>query len=192
MSKAWTVCFLGFFFLKLKLALRFSTSNMARNAFEINCIFYKYRNRTMLYNHLALQLSTFYKNELMFSCFCLCRYPNVPLKERVKTAQNWYHGFCKKWTLLKWKTKLLPWLQLDGNVLYLSQAAKIGAYSLSRDSRRLQRIPLENFSGHKGDVCRFVLTDSHLISGGRSRNTYFFSAGLSPFHPIQPHLFPPT
>uniref|UniRef100_A0A3B3VP21 F-box and WD repeat domain containing 4 n=1 Tax=Poecilia latipinna TaxID=48699 RepID=A0A3B3VP21_9TELE len=93
-------------------------------------------------------------------------YPNIPLKERVKTAQNWYHGFCKKWTLLKWKTKLLPWLQLDGDVLYLSQAAKIGAYSLNHDSRRLQRIPLENYSGHKGDVCRFVLTDSHLISAG--------------------------
>ncbi|MEQ2305867.1 hypothetical protein AMECASPLE_002354 [Ameca splendens] len=93
-------------------------------------------------------------------------YPNIPLKVRVKTAQNWYNGVCKRWILLKWKTKLLPWLQLDEDVLYLSQAAKIGAYPLYHDSRRLQRNPLEIFSGHKGDVCRFVLTDSHLISGG--------------------------
>lgn len=92
---------------------------MARNAFAINCIFYKYKNITMLYNHLALQLSTFYKNELMFSCFCLCRYPNVPLKERVKTAQNWYHGFCKKWTLLKWKTKYVNHLLLLGKASYI-------------------------------------------------------------------------
>uniref|UniRef100_A0A3Q2Q6R0 F-box and WD repeat domain containing 4 n=1 Tax=Fundulus heteroclitus TaxID=8078 RepID=A0A3Q2Q6R0_FUNHE len=93
-------------------------------------------------------------------------YPNIPLKERVRTAQNWYKGVCKRWILLRWKTKLLPWLQLDEDVLYLSQAAKIGAYPLHHDSRRLQRNPVEIFSGHKGDVCRFVLTDSHLISGG--------------------------
>ncbi|TNN86252.1 F-box/WD repeat-containing protein 4 [Liparis tanakae] len=93
-------------------------------------------------------------------------YPSIPLKERVKIAQNWYDGVCKKAINLKWKTKLLPWLQLDGNVLFLSQAADIGAYRLGTDSGKLQRKSLEIYSGHTGDVCRFVLTDSHLISGG--------------------------
>ncbi|XP_038124461.1 F-box/WD repeat-containing protein 4 [Cyprinodon tularosa] len=92
-------------------------------------------------------------------------YPGIPLKQRVKTAQNWYNGVCKRWILLKWKTKLLPWLQLDKDMLYLSQAAKVGAYPL-HPSRRLQTNPQEVFRGHQGDVCRFVLTDSHLISGG--------------------------
>eukprot|EP00064_Thunnus_orientalis_P015059 superscaffoldBa00002724_g15108 len=62
---------------------------------------------------------------------------------------------------------LLPWLQLDGDVLFLSQAADIGVYHLRQDYGRLQRNPLKIYSGHNGDVCRFVLTDSHLISGGR-------------------------
>ncbi|KAM9364596.1 F-box/WD repeat-containing protein 4 isoform 2-T2 [Pholidichthys leucotaenia] len=93
-------------------------------------------------------------------------YPHVPLKERVKIAQNWRDGVCRKAILLKWKTILLPWLQLDRDVLFLSQAADIGAFHLHQESRRLQRRPFEVYSGHKGDVCRFVLTDSHLISGG--------------------------
>ncbi|XP_045912075.1 F-box/WD repeat-containing protein 4-like [Micropterus dolomieu] len=93
-------------------------------------------------------------------------YPHIPLKERVKIAQNWYDGVCKGAVPLKWKTKLLPWLQLDWDTLFLSQAADIGAYHLWQDSGRLQRKPFEIYSGHKGDVCRFVLTDSHLISGG--------------------------
>uniref|UniRef100_A0A3B4UXK4 F-box and WD repeat domain containing 4 n=1 Tax=Seriola dumerili TaxID=41447 RepID=A0A3B4UXK4_SERDU len=93
-------------------------------------------------------------------------YPHIPLKERVKIAQNWRDGVCKRAILLKWKTKLLPWLQLDGDVLFLSQAADIGAYHLRQDSGRLQRNPFEIYSGHNGDVCHFVLTDSHLISGG--------------------------
>ncbi|XP_071337758.1 F-box/WD repeat-containing protein 4 isoform X1 [Trachinotus anak] len=93
-------------------------------------------------------------------------YPHIPLKERVKIAQNWSDGVCKRSIPLKWKTKLLPWLQLDGDVLFLSQAADIGAYHLRQDSGRLQRHPFEIYSGHSGDVCHFVLTDSHLISGG--------------------------
>lgn len=93
-------------------------------------------------------------------------YPHIPLKERVKIAQNWYDGVYRKATPLKWKTKLLPWLQLDGNILFLSQAAVIGAYHQNQDTGRLQRSPFEIYSGHKGDVCRFALTDSHVISGG--------------------------
>lgn len=63
--------------------------------------------------------------------------------------------------------RLLPWLQLDGDTLFLSQAADIKVYHIHKDSGRLQRSPFEVYSGHKGDVCRFVLTDSLLISGGR-------------------------
>ncbi|XP_028983051.1 F-box/WD repeat-containing protein 4 isoform X2 [Betta splendens] len=93
-------------------------------------------------------------------------YPHIPLKDRVKIALNWREGSCKRAALLKWKTKLLPWLQLEGNVLFLAQDATIGAYHVHKDSGRLQRCPFQIYSGHSGDVCRFVLTDSYLISGG--------------------------
>ncbi|XP_029962726.1 F-box/WD repeat-containing protein 4 [Salarias fasciatus] len=93
-------------------------------------------------------------------------YPHIPLKERVRTAQNWHDGVCRKEVLLKWKTKLLPWLQLDGDTLFVSQAADIRAHRIRRESGRLQQRPSRIYSGHRGDVCRFVSTPSHLISGG--------------------------
>lgn len=93
-------------------------------------------------------------------------YPHIPLKERVRTAQNWYDGVCRRDILLKWKTKLLPWLQLDRDILFMSQAADIQAYHIHRESGRLQQRPSQVYLGHRGDVCRFICTQSHLISGG--------------------------
>uniref|UniRef100_A0A3Q4AZC2 F-box domain-containing protein n=1 Tax=Mola mola TaxID=94237 RepID=A0A3Q4AZC2_MOLML len=104
-------------------------------------------------------------------------YGHIPLKKRVKTAQNWYDGVCRRTTPLKWKTKLLPWLQLDGDVLFLSQAADVETYYLRHDTRKLHRNPSEVYSGHKGDVCRFVLTDSHLVSGGSDGKILVHSRG---------------
>ncbi|XP_028323946.1 F-box/WD repeat-containing protein 4 isoform X2 [Gouania willdenowi] len=93
-------------------------------------------------------------------------YPHIPLKDRVRIALNWYGGICKKTIALKWKLKLLPWLQLDGDTLFLSQASDIKAYRLHKVSRRLQPRPFDVYSGQQGDVCCFTLMDSHLISGG--------------------------
>ncbi|XP_053358007.1 F-box/WD repeat-containing protein 4 isoform X2 [Clarias gariepinus] len=94
-------------------------------------------------------------------------YPNITLKDRVKISQNWRRGACRNNVLLKWKINLLPWIQLDGDVLYLSQAADIGAYDLRGSERgRFQHNRVDVFSGHQEDVCRFTLTDAHLISAG--------------------------
>lgn len=64
-------------------------------------------------------------------------------------------------------SRLLPWLQLDRDVLFLSQASDIASYKLCQDTGKLHRNPSEIYSGQKGDVCHFALTNSHLISGGR-------------------------
>lgn len=94
-------------------------------------------------------------------------YPGIPLKDRVKVSQNWSRGVCRKDVLLKWKINLLPWIQLDDDVLYLSQAADIGAYHLrGAEGGRFQHNRLGVFSGHEEDVCRFTLTDAHLVSAG--------------------------
>ncbi|KAK5853463.1 hypothetical protein PBY51_014612 [Eleginops maclovinus] len=114
-------------------------------------------------------------------------YPHLQLKERVKVAHNWFDGLCKRTIPLKWKTKLLPWLQLDGDMLYLSQAADIGAFHLCQDSGRLQRPPSEIFLGHQGDVCRFVLTDSHLVSGGSDGRILVHSRGRDTFVELSGH-----
>ncbi|XP_036430165.1 F-box/WD repeat-containing protein 4 [Colossoma macropomum] len=94
-------------------------------------------------------------------------YPTILLKDRVKISQNWSRGVCRKDVLLKWKINLLPWIQLDDDVLYLSQAADIGAYHLrGPEGGRFQHNRLTVFSGHQEDVCRFTLTDTHLVSAG--------------------------
>uniref|UniRef100_UPI00398EC477 F-box/WD repeat-containing protein 4 isoform X2 n=1 Tax=Pristiophorus japonicus TaxID=55135 RepID=UPI00398EC477 len=61
---------------------------------------------------------------------------------------------------------LLPWLQLDDQWLYLSQAADIRAYQLTQNGVGLQRRPVSIYTGHRDDVCRFVVSESHVISGG--------------------------
>ncbi|XP_077679450.1 F-box/WD repeat-containing protein 4 isoform X2 [Eretmochelys imbricata] len=94
----------------------------------------------------------------------------IPVKERVKVSQNWRRGRCRRETLLKWKRNLMPWMHLDGEYLYLSQAEDIRAYRFRPDSAGLQRHPQAIFSGHQEDVCRFVLASSHIVSGGGDGN----------------------
>ncbi|XP_027577602.1 F-box/WD repeat-containing protein 4 [Pipra filicauda] len=90
----------------------------------------------------------------------------IPVKERVKVSQNWRHGRCRRETVLKWKCNLMPWMELDGEYLYLSQAENIQAYPICPEGTGLQRHPQAIFSGHQEDVCRFVLVNSHIVSGG--------------------------
>ncbi|KAK4821521.1 hypothetical protein QYF61_021924 [Mycteria americana] len=65
---------------------------------------------------------------------------------------------------------LMPWMELDGEYLYLSQAENIQAYQLCPGGTGLQRHPQAIFSGHQEDVCRFVLVNSHIVSGGGDGN----------------------
>ncbi|XP_072293064.1 F-box/WD repeat-containing protein 4 [Eucyclogobius newberryi] len=94
------------------------------------------------------------------------QYPKIPLKDRVRTAQNWSNGLCTKNILIRWRKNLLPWLQMDGNILFLSQAAEIRAHSLHQNGKKIRSQPLQIYSGHNGDVCRFVLNNYYLISSG--------------------------
>ncbi|XP_056617463.1 F-box/WD repeat-containing protein 4 isoform X2 [Triplophysa dalaica] len=92
--------------------------------------------------------------------------PSISLKDRVRVSHNWSRGVCRTEVLLKWKINLLPWIQLDCDVLYLSQAANISAYHLRARGGKLQNNRVALFTGHQEDVCRFILTDTHLISAG--------------------------
>lgn len=86
----------------------------------------------------------------------------------LKTLEAWLSYKCRSNIQpLIFPHSLLPWLQLDGDVLYLSQAADIGAYDLRGAERgRFQHNRVDVFSGHQEDVCRFTLTDAHVISAG--------------------------
>ncbi|CAB1312576.1 unnamed protein product, partial [Coregonus sp. 'balchen'] len=146
---------------------------------------YHFANRDAVFRKIAKEFITleFHDKEQM--------YPHIPLNDRVKVSQNWSHGICRKEVMLKWRINLLPWIHLDGDVLYLSQAADIGVYYLRPDRERLQRSPLALFSGHQEDVsicypgapqeewvpCRVIKQDVNcldcigglIVSGSRDR-----------------------
>uniref|UniRef100_A0ACB8F9C9 F-box/WD repeat-containing protein 4 n=1 Tax=Sphaerodactylus townsendi TaxID=933632 RepID=A0ACB8F9C9_9SAUR len=65
---------------------------------------------------------------------------------------------------------LMPWMQLDSDYLYVSQAEDIQAYWLRPNRTGFQRCPHAVFSGHQEDVCRFVLANGHIVSGGGDGN----------------------
>ncbi|XP_075390822.1 F-box/WD repeat-containing protein 4 isoform X1 [Tenrec ecaudatus] len=90
----------------------------------------------------------------------------VPVKDRVKVSQNWRSGRCREAVLMKWKCSQMPWMQLEGDSLYISQANFILAYQFRPDGASLNRRPLGVFAGHDEDVCHFVLANSHIISAG--------------------------
>ncbi|KAK2496827.1 hypothetical protein MC885_007227 [Smutsia gigantea] len=96
----------------------------------------------------------------------LKRMASVPVKERVKVSQNWKLGRCREGILLKWRCSQMPWMQLEGDSLYVSQANFILAYQFRPDGASLNRRPLGVFAGHDEDVCHFVLANSHIISAG--------------------------
>uniref|UniRef100_U3FMW7 F-box/WD repeat-containing protein 4 n=1 Tax=Callithrix jacchus TaxID=9483 RepID=U3FMW7_CALJA len=91
---------------------------------------------------------------------------SVPVKERVKVSQNWRLGRCREGILLKWRCSQMPWMQLEDDSLYISQANFILAYQFRPDGASLNRRPLGVFAGHDEDVCHFVLANSHIISAG--------------------------
>ncbi|XP_075865938.1 F-box/WD repeat-containing protein 4 isoform X1 [Microcebus murinus] len=91
---------------------------------------------------------------------------SVPVKDRVKVSQNWRLGRCREGILLKWRCRQMPWMQLEDDSLYISQANFILAYQFRPDGASLNRRPLGVFAGHDEDVCHFVLANSHIISAG--------------------------
>ncbi|KAL2769390.1 F-box/WD repeat-containing protein 4 isoform 2 [Daubentonia madagascariensis] len=91
---------------------------------------------------------------------------SVPVKDRVKVSQNWKLGHCREGILLKWRCSQMPWMQLEDDSLYISQANFILAYQFRPDGASLNRRPLGVFAGHDEDVCHFVLANSHIISAG--------------------------
>ena len=62
--------------------------------------------------------------------------------------------------------RYMPWLQLDGRHLYLSQGEKVHCFRLT-DQGRLHKKPLVSFVGQLDDVFRFVVRKDKLLTGGR-------------------------
>uniref|UniRef100_A0A8D0E9P8 F-box and WD repeat domain containing 4 n=1 Tax=Salvator merianae TaxID=96440 RepID=A0A8D0E9P8_SALMN len=126
---------------------------------------YRFTSRDVLWRRLARSCLN-----AGFSALGADLVAGVPVKERVKVSQNWRKGRCRRILLLRWKCNLMPWIQLDDDYLYLSQAEDIQVYWLHPNGTSVQRCPQAVFSGHQEDVCRFVLANGHIVSGGGDGN----------------------
>ncbi|XP_022098257.1 F-box/WD repeat-containing protein 4-like isoform X2 [Acanthaster planci] len=89
----------------------------------------------------------------------------VSLKEKCRISLNWSTGHKRDILLCKFKTRYLPWLQLDGQHLYSSQGDKVHCFRLS-DHGHIFKKPVVSFLGQSGDVSRFVVRNGNLLTSG--------------------------
>ncbi|XP_047409540.1 F-box/WD repeat-containing protein 4 isoform X2 [Sciurus carolinensis] len=94
-------------------------------------------------------------------CRWLRRFTSCDLLWRRIARASLNSGFTRLGTDLQ-----MPWMQLEDDSLYISQANFILAYKFRPDGASLNRRPLGVFAGHDEDVCHFVLANSHIISAG--------------------------
>ncbi|XP_071792667.1 F-box/WD repeat-containing protein 4-like [Asterias amurensis] len=87
------------------------------------------------------------------------------LKEMCRISLNWTRGNKKENLLYKFKTRYLPWLQLDGQQLYLSQGEKVHSFRL-HDNGSIYKKPLVSFHGQLNDVTQFVVKKDRLLTAG--------------------------
>jgi hypothetical protein len=85
--------------------------------------------------------------------------------ERLRICRNWKLGIYSEKTLLYSKTKYIPWLQLDKNLLWLSREGFIRAYR--RNSKGINtREVVHCIKGKtRAEVCRFVKKKNYILSG---------------------------
>uniref|UniRef100_A0A8C9HTM2 F-box and WD repeat domain containing 4 n=1 Tax=Piliocolobus tephrosceles TaxID=591936 RepID=A0A8C9HTM2_9PRIM len=94
-------------------------------------------------------------------CRWLRRFTSCDLLWRRIARASLNSGFTRLGTDLQ-----MPWMQLEDDSLYISQANFVLAYQFRPDGASLNRRPLGVFAGHDEDVCHFVLANSHIISAG--------------------------
>ncbi|XP_068745797.1 F-box/WD repeat-containing protein 4-like isoform X2 [Montipora capricornis] len=86
-------------------------------------------------------------------------------KELCRVSWNWTHGCCKDRNILRFNLNLMPWIQLGrSQQLYVAQAADIILYKSNKHKGQSSWQPLRTFSGHHGDVRKFVIIDGQLVS----------------------------
>ncbi|XP_026294386.1 F-box/WD repeat-containing protein 4 [Frankliniella occidentalis] len=89
----------------------------------------------------------------------------LPCKERCRISQNWNSGRYQETIYLNNRTKFMPWLQLERDILWFSRGRQILA--LKRRLNAIGCVPSLSFVPHREDVSRFVVKSGMVVSGGR-------------------------
>nr|XP_054765880.1 F-box/WD repeat-containing protein 4-like [Lytechinus pictus] len=94
---------------------------------------------------------------------------SLSLREQCRIAHNWSTGFHTEHIYIRFKTGLLPWLQLTTDHLYISNMNKISRYKVQSGGRlrSLQSSKKEiKYTGHSQDVNKFVVKENNVVGGG--------------------------
>ncbi|XP_034233847.1 F-box/WD repeat-containing protein 4-like isoform X1 [Thrips palmi] len=106
--------------------------------------------------NVSNQVSTQVKNRSFSILHC---------KDRCRVSQNWNLGRYEETIFLHNKTKYMPWLQLEKDIVWFSRGRQILA--LKRRANSIATVPALSFKPHKEDVSRFVVKNGKVVSGGR-------------------------
>ncbi|PVD39432.1 hypothetical protein C0Q70_02062 [Pomacea canaliculata] len=88
------------------------------------------------------------------------------LKERYRVAVNWEKGHHQDSWLLRHNIRLLPWVQKDENILWISRGNQICKFHV-KSSGHLREYQIGPLRGLEADVTRFVVKNGLVVSGCR-------------------------
>lgn len=106
------------------------------------------------------------------------------LKERYRVALNWESGQRWETWLLRYGSRLLPWLQFEDDTLWMSVGNVIRKFSLHVSSTRLREHTDGRLQGLCSDATRFVIKNGLCVSGCRQGNVsaWEISSGMQLLH----------
>ncbi|KAK7508522.1 hypothetical protein BaRGS_00000088 [Batillaria attramentaria] len=106
------------------------------------------------------------------------------LKERYRVALNWESGHRWETWLLRYGSRMLPWLQREDNTLWMSVGNVIRKFSLQDNGIRLREHTEGRLQGLHSDATRFVIKNGLCVSGCRKGNlsAWETSSGMQLLH----------
>ncbi|XP_052773792.1 F-box/WD repeat-containing protein 4-like [Mya arenaria] len=99
---------------------------------------------------------------------------SLPLFQQYRLGHNWEEKKCCQVVLSKNNTRLIPWMQYNQNVLWISGKNGIRSFDVRETGRPRERKGKRLQLPNRHDVTRFVVKDNILLSGCRDGSVYAF------------------
>lgn len=102
-------------------------------------------------------------------------YEILSAKEKCQVSFYWKNAKYREDLLIHFRTRYMPWLELQSNRLWVSKGKSIECFYRTRSGCLNQRCS-HVFNGHTDDVCRFRYHNGYVVSGGRDSRICVWSA----------------
>ncbi|XP_054167414.1 F-box/WD repeat-containing protein 4-like [Oppia nitens] len=87
--------------------------------------------------------------------------------EKCRVSHNWINGVYKEKVIIRHKTRYLPWICLEKDFLWLTKGNIILRYKRKSNNYCVYKRFVQKLMSATQDICRFVVTNDLVISGGR-------------------------